>query len=250
MIPSKIALLPEDVRQQVNRRLQAGENPAHVVAWLNALPDAQVASAAGSRDSTVQEEDVMVWQQGGYRDWQAHQEAMAEVRRVVAEAKELSGAADGALTDNLAAWIAGRYAIATRRLAAENGNGGGDWNLLRALCHDLVDLRRGDHSAESLQIERERLEMERAEQKEKLEKLFWEWAEANRGKICADRGMTKEEREMRIREILGLDVEDERENQKINKVRRRLFGQLPEDEPPAAESNGDGKPLWPPPNPS
>jgi hypothetical protein len=31
-----------------------------------------------------------------------HQTAMAEVRRVVAEAKELSGAADGALSDHLA----------------------------------------------------------------------------------------------------------------------------------------------------
>jgi len=43
----------------------------------------------------------------------SHQEAMAEVRRVVAEAKELSGVADGALTDKLATWVAGRYAIAT-----------------------------------------------------------------------------------------------------------------------------------------
>src|ERR1039458_1791751 len=85
-----------------------------------------------------------------------HQEAMVEVRRVVAEAKELSGAADGALTDQLATWVAGRYAVATRQLAADNGSGAIDWNLLRALCHDLVDLRRGDHSDESLRIERER----------------------------------------------------------------------------------------------
>ena len=181
---SKIALLPENVRQQVNSRLQAGENAIHLVEWLNALPETQAALVAESGDTTVNEEDVENWKKGGHRDWLDHQEAMAEVRRVVTEAKELSQAADGALTDKLAIWTAGRYAIATRQLAAESRNGGVDWNLLRALCHDLVDLRRGDHSAESLRIERERLEMERAEQKEDLEKLFWEWAKENEAKIC------------------------------------------------------------------
>jgi len=138
----------------------------------------------------------------------SHQEAMAEVRRVVAEAKELSQAADGALTDNLAIWIAGRYAIATRQLAAESRNGGVDWNLLRALCHDLVDLRRGDHSAESLRIERERLEMDRAEQKENLEKLCRDWAKENQEKIC-EGFMTHK--------------------QKIDELRRVMFGDLPDD---------------------
>ena len=137
----------------------------------------------------------------------SHQEAMAEVQRVVAEAKELNQAADGALTDNLAIWTAGRYAIASRRLAADSKNGAVDWNLLRALCHDLVDLRRGDHSAESLRIERERLEMDRAEQKEHLEKLFWVWAKENEAKICHRKELTPEERGRRVCQILGIDYE-------------------------------------------
>ncbi|MGP8201657.1 MAG: hypothetical protein ACLQU4_19375 [Limisphaerales bacterium] len=139
----------------------------------------------------------------------SHQEAMAEVRRVVTEAKELSQAADGALTDKLAIWTAGRYAIATRQLAAKSRNGGVDWGLLRALCHDLVDLRRGDHSAESLRIERERLEMKREEKKEDLEKLCREWAKENQERIC-EGFMTRK--------------------QKIDELRRVMFGELPDDE--------------------
>jgi len=107
------------------------------------------------------------------------------------------------LTDNLATWMAGRYAIATRQLAADKGTGAVDWNLLRAMCHDLVDLRRGDHSAESLRIERERLEMERAEQKEHLEKQFWLWAKERQGRICPPR-LTEQEKAESIREILGM----------------------------------------------
>jgi hypothetical protein len=138
----------------------------------------------------------------------SHQKAMAEVRCVVAEAKELSQAADGALTDNLAIWTAGRYAIAARKLAAESKNGAVDWRLLRGLCHDLVDLRRGDHSAESLRIERERLEMERAEKKEDLEKLCREWAKENQEKICE--GFMSQK-------------------QKIDELRRVMFGELPDE---------------------
>ena len=153
---------------------------------------------------------------------------MAEVRRVVAEAKELSGAADGALTDNLAIWIAGRYAIATRQLAADTGNGAVDWNLLRAFCHDVVDLRRGDHSAESLRIERERWEAEQAEKKVDLDKQFWEWAKENQEKICTG-FMTQA--------------------QKIDLLREAMFGEAVPDGPPPAQSNGNGEPARPAPNP-
>jgi hypothetical protein len=242
MSTSKISLLPEDVRQQVNRRLQAGESASRLAEWLNALPEAQAALAAQSTESTVKAEDVANWQQGGYRDWLAHQAAMAEVRRVVAEAKELSKGADGALTDNLAAWTAGRYAIATRQLAAKDGNGPVDWNLLRALCHDLVDLRRGDHSAEKLRMERERLEMDRAEQKEHLEKQFWEWAKQHREKICQGAVLSAEEKEARIRQIFGLAPPADREAEKIDKVREALFGEVVPDGPPTTESNGNEGP--------
>jgi hypothetical protein len=158
----------------------------------------------------------------------SHLEAMAEVRRVVAEAQELSRAADGALTDNLATWIAGRYAIATRQLAADSGNGTVDWSLLRALCHDLVDLRRGDHSAEWLRIERERLEMEKTEKKEDLERQFWEWAKENQEKICTG-FMTQA--------------------QKIDLLREAMFGEAVPDDPQPTPDNGNGGPVCPVPNP-
>jgi hypothetical protein len=165
----------------------------------------------------------------------SHQEAMAEVRRVVAEAKELSGAADGALTDHLAAWMAGRYAIATRQLALENGDGTVDWNLLRALCHDLVDLRRGDHSAESLRLERERWEAEKAEAKEDLEKRFWEWAKDNQEKICKGINLTEEERRCQCKKL------SDAERRTIVKTVDEIMGlssgeEVPEGPPPTQEN--------------
>jgi hypothetical protein len=58
------------------------------------------------------------------------------------------------LTDTLALWLAGRYAVATRRVAETDGPEG--WQLLREMCGDIVELRRGDHSAQRLVLERER----------------------------------------------------------------------------------------------
>jgi len=45
VIASKIGPLPEIVLQELNRRLQMGENAAQLVEWLNALPEAQAVSA-------------------------------------------------------------------------------------------------------------------------------------------------------------------------------------------------------------
>jgi hypothetical protein len=69
-------------------------------------------------------------------------------------------------TDTLAFWLAARYAVATRRIAQTGGREG--WRLLREMCGDIVDLRKGDHSAERLQIERERLELEKKKARQRI----------------------------------------------------------------------------------
>lgn len=56
--------------------------------------------------------------------------------------------------------------------------------MLRELCADLVELRRGDDSAERLRIEREQLELNRTREHEKTEEEFWAWARKNRDTIC------------------------------------------------------------------
>ena len=46
-----------------------------------------------------------------------------------------------------------------KTLSAAASGEAGDWKLLRELCGDLVALRKGDHSAERLELERERLHL-------------------------------------------------------------------------------------------
>ncbi len=126
------------------------------------------------------------------------------IREIVAEVASLKEAGAEALTDTLAHWLTAHYVTAAKRAAANAGSEGLDLKTLRGLIADVVALRRGDHSAERLSVEREQLELNRQLLKERMEKTFWEWAmkPENKSRIC-DQGLSAEEKARRIRQIFG-----------------------------------------------
>src|SRR5437660_6234145 len=170
----KIARLPLAVRQELNRRLDEGEQGKKLVVWLNGLPEVQAIMTAEFGGKPITEQNLSEWKQRGYRDWLAKQEALEIAERLREDATEWNAQGRGALTDTLAFWLVARYALATRRVAETGGREG--WRLLREMCGDIVELRKGDHTAERLRIDRERLELERKKAEEltgeKLEELL------------------------------------------------------------------------------
>jgi hypothetical protein len=149
----KIARLPREVREELNRRLQDGEQGASLAAWLNALPAVQAVVAAEFDGKPVREQNLSEWRKGGYRDWLGQQEAMDALRRLNADVVE-SREHTGELTDNVGLWLMMRYLAAAR--AKEGEDGQLEWKTLREFCADFVALRRGDHSAARLVIESKR----------------------------------------------------------------------------------------------
>lgn len=207
----KIARLPLAVRQGLNRRLDEGEQGKKLVMWLNGLPEVQAILAAEFGGKAIREQNLSEWKQGGHRDWRAKQEALEIAKRLTEDAREWNAEGRAPLTDTLAVWLAARYTVATRRVAETGGREG--WRLLREMCGDIVELRKGDHSAERLQIERERLVLE----KEKTEKHIREKIEEilkqpeTKQRLCGE-GLSAEERARRIREIFRLPPQGERKN--------------------------------------
>jgi hypothetical protein len=183
----KIARLPLAVRQELNRRLDDGEQGKDLVVWLNALPEVQAIVAAEFGGKAIREQNLSEWKQGGYRDWVAQQEALEVAARLCEDAKEWNAKGRAPLTDTLANWAVARYAVATRRVTETGGQEG--WRLLRELCADIVELRKGDHSAARLQIEYERLELEKKESEKrvraKVEKLQKQLAKKRKGGLSA-----------------------------------------------------------------
>jgi hypothetical protein len=216
----KIARLPRDIREELNRRLQDGEPGGPLLAWLNLLPAVQAVLAREFGGCAISKQNLSEWRAGGFSEWQARQETLAQARELAADADEITAATDGRLTDHLATVVAARYAAA---LAGWNGEVTDEFRrklrALRGLCQDIVELRRGDHSAQRLRMERERFDFERERERDKTEEEFRAWAAEHRDEICKGY-LSPEERMMRLRKI--------------------LFGDPPEKEPRAARAAENG----------
>ena len=195
----KIARLPRAIRQQLNHRLQEGESGPVLVAWLNSLPETQALLATDFAGKPIRTQNLSEWRNGGYRDWLLQQEALELATRLHEDAEELTAEGRPPLSDTLALWLTARYAVATRDITSTEGPEG--WRLLREMCADLVKLRRGDHHAERLRLERENTELNR----EKSEEEMLEWARSNAQchHLFKD-ALSDEERARRINEIYGL----------------------------------------------
>jgi hypothetical protein len=207
----KIARLPREIRAELNRRLQDGEPGTSLVEWLGTLPEVQRVLSEGFGGRPISEQNLSEWKRGGYQEWLAQQETLAHARELSADARELSEAADGLLTDHLAAVLTARYA---RLLAGWDGEVNEDFRrklrALRTLSQDIVELRRGDHSAARLRIEQERLDEQKDWTEEEAIEYFQRWADNPRVResICGP-CLSPEERRRRIREIFGLPPEAE-----------------------------------------
>jgi len=207
----KIARLPGPIREQINNRLEDGENGREIIFWLNSLDEVKTVLAESFGGRPMMDNNFSEWRRGGYRDWQEQQSVLAEARRVVAEGGELAEIGAGAMADNLAVWLTGRYIVATRRLM-EAGDGPEAWKLLREMCHDVVALRRGDHGAEWLRLDRERLKLLRQKnaRERKKEKLAVEEEDPPLPP------MSEEEKERHYAQIFGFDLESHPMYQKKN----------------------------------
>ena len=117
----KIARLPLAVRQELNRRLDEGEQGKKLVVWLNGLPEVQAIVAAEFVGKPIREQNLSEWKQRGYRDWVAQQEALEIAERLGEDAREWSAEGRASITDTLALWLVARYAVATRRVARKPG---------------------------------------------------------------------------------------------------------------------------------
>ena len=152
----KIARLPKTIREELNHRLEQGGQGGELLNWLNSLPEVQALGAEAFGGRPVSKQSLSEWRRGGYQDWLRRQEALALARQMRAEDKQGSRAEAPPLADQAAGWMTARYLLAVRKLAEQRMAGVLDLQTMRDFLHDVVAVRRGDHRAARLQLERER----------------------------------------------------------------------------------------------
>jgi hypothetical protein len=169
----KIARLPHSIRELLNRRLRDGEQGVKLLKWLNGLPEVQEVLAEDFGGRPINEQNLSEWKQGGFNDWLRHQDTREWVRALADESGDLEeDAGDLSVAD----WLSAPLAVALGRwiheLAAGAQNDAGQRKELLAVARELAELRRSDHGAERLRIDRERWEDEQQEKHNKeIEKL-------------------------------------------------------------------------------
>ncbi len=157
----KIARLPREVREQLNRRLLDGEKGQTLLVWLNSHKKVQGILKAEFDGRGISKQNLSEWMHGGYREWVFQQEAIEVVRRMDIDAAELNKASKTPLIDLLSRRLAAQYMVMLAN--GMNGKGAIDPRLLNELCGNVVALRRSDQRADRLKIDRDRLKMERDE---------------------------------------------------------------------------------------
>ena len=207
----KIARLPREIREELNRRLEDGAAGEPLLDWLNALPSVQSVLASQFGGVPVSKQNLSEWRTGGFAEWQVRQEMLADARELAADAAELQAVTGGRLTDHLATVLGARYASA---LAGWDGQPSEEFRqklkVLSGLCQNVVELRRGDHSGNRLQMERERLEEKREKTVDEEVAKFEAWAKipAVKDWICQD-WVSPAERRRRLLEIFGRTPDNE-----------------------------------------
>jgi hypothetical protein len=169
----KIARLPYSIRDLLNRRLHNGEQGVKLMKWLNGLPEVKEVLAEEFGGRPISEQNLSEWKQGGFEDWLRHQEARAWVRTLADESGELEEeAGDFSVADLLSPPLAVAIGRWIHDAAARAQNDPEQRKALLAIAREVAELRRSDHTAERLRIERERWDAEQQEKKnEQLEKL-------------------------------------------------------------------------------
>ncbi len=78
----KIARLPRGVRNELNQRLDKGEQGTRLIAWLNGLPEVKRVLAEDFGGREINDQNLSDWKAGGFQDWLALEEVLAQARHM------------------------------------------------------------------------------------------------------------------------------------------------------------------------
>jgi hypothetical protein len=97
----KIACLPRAIRDQLNRRIDDGEQAKSILPWLNALPEVQSVLEAQFESRPISEQILSEWRQGGFHDWLDRLDLLAYTHDLMEHAEAMQeSAGDASLIDH------------------------------------------------------------------------------------------------------------------------------------------------------
>jgi hypothetical protein len=105
---SKIASLPEKIREEICRRLFDGERGPQILPWLNGLPEVQKVLKLDYEGLSVSDNNLSVWRKTGYQDWLRRRDRIERTRELARYAAQQSKADGATIADGAASIASGK----------------------------------------------------------------------------------------------------------------------------------------------
>jgi hypothetical protein len=159
----KIAHLNSVVRDELNQRLDNGEECTTLLPWLNALPEVQKSLKDHFDSASITKQNLSEWHLGGFREWQIRHELISQASQLSESADEMEEAVETPmLAGQLAAILAARYAALLNSWDGEvEAQFVEKVRLLRALNQDIALLQKTTHLASRQKREHAQAEEDR-----------------------------------------------------------------------------------------
>jgi len=106
----KIARLPREIRDELNRRLDDNLATQPILDWLNALPQTQEILEDLFAGVPISKQNLSEWRNGGFAEWQFRNELLEQAEGIAECADELDTSAERLFVDDVATVLAARYA--------------------------------------------------------------------------------------------------------------------------------------------
>lgn len=171
---SKIARLPRDLRIKLNRRIDNGMPTREILAWLNRDKTVRKILAEQFDSNPISKQNLSTWRTGGYQEWTNHRNALEIIKEISGDADDVfsaTGGEDGGpeFSDKMALWYAARYLVLAKKVMvnAEKGDLDKQETAMHRIGRELAHLRRVDHSAARIRLDRARLEFQLIQTEEK-----------------------------------------------------------------------------------
>lgn len=203
----KIARLSRDVRDELNRRLDNGEQGVRLVEWLNGLPEVRKVLETDFEGRAITEGNLTEWKNGGFLDWQEQQGTLNLIRELEADSRELPKEGGG-VAEHMESVMLARYAATLYGSHDTAQDPGRTLRRLGRSLREVARLRRCGQAEERMQLEREWLELARQKTEKGQREKFREWVKDPKVREKIKPTMSDEEKQRIIEEIL--DAEEEK----------------------------------------
>jgi hypothetical protein len=181
----KIARLPAKIREELNGRLENGEDGKTLIKWLNAQPETAAILDKYYENPKVTDSNLSEWKRGGYEDWKRNRDVTAAVSKLIGCPEDMVEKVQGTMIDQMAVMLAAHMLVEIKSLPLleDDETKIKKWREIRIT---LAALRRYQFFSRKLKLFEDKAAKEIEEDEE------------------SRRPLTSEEKEERVKRILGI----------------------------------------------